>query len=58
MANFESEEIEKLQALHAAARAGCDAIDRGQFMEFESVEDLQAYLDDLADRVIAGIAER
>jgi antitoxin ParD1/3/4 len=46
----------KLKALRAAARAGVDALDRGQFKEFESIEDLQAYLDELAAKVIARAA--
>jgi antitoxin ParD1/3/4 len=50
----EAEEAGKLKALRAAARTGVDALDRGEFKEFESVEDLQAYLDDLAGKVIAG----
>jgi antitoxin ParD1/3/4 len=50
----EAEEAGKLKALRAAARTGVDALDRGEFKEFESFEDLQAYLDDLAGKVIAG----
>ena len=47
----------QLKALRAAARVGVDALDRGQFKEFESIEDLQAYLYNLAAKVIARIAE-
>jgi antitoxin ParD1/3/4 len=50
----EAEEAGKLKALRAAARTGVDALDRGEFKEFESFEDLQSYLDDLAGKVIAG----
>jgi antitoxin ParD1/3/4 len=50
----EAEEAGKLKALRAAARTGVDALDRGEFKEFESFEDLQAYLDDLAGKVTAG----
>jgi len=54
----EAEEARKLKALRAAARVGVDAIDRGQFKEFESIEDLHTYLDDLAARVIAGTTQK
>jgi antitoxin ParD1/3/4 len=54
----EAEATRKLKALRAAARAGAEALDRGQFKEFESIEDLQAYLDDLTAKVIAGSTEK
>lgn len=47
----------KLKALRAAAQAGVDALDRGQFKEFEHVDDLLAYLDKLAAEAIAGAAK-
>jgi|SRR5580704_1244498 antitoxin ParD1/3/4 len=53
----EAEEASKLKALRAAARAGVDALDRGEFKEFESIEDLHTYLDDLAAKVIARTAK-
>jgi antitoxin ParD1/3/4 len=40
-----------------SARAGIVALDRGQFKEFENIESLRAYLDDLAAKVITGTAE-
>jgi len=43
----------KLKALRAAARIGLGALDRGEFKEFRSIEDLQAYLNDLSDKVIS-----
>jgi len=46
------EDALKLKALRAAARAGVGALDRGEFKEFGSVEDLQAYLTDLSEKVI------
>jgi antitoxin ParD1/3/4 len=52
-----AEDATKLKALRAAARAGVDALDRGQFKECESIDDLHAYLDDLAAKVIAKPAE-
>ena len=53
----EAEDASKLKALRAAARVGVEALERGQFKEFESIEDLRAYLDDLAAKVIARSAE-
>jgi antitoxin ParD1/3/4 len=38
------EEARKLKALREAARIGVVALDRGDFKEFEKIEDLQAYL--------------
>jgi antitoxin ParD1/3/4 len=44
----EAEEKAKLEILRKAAEAGFGALDRGEFKEFERVEDLQAYLNDLS----------
>jgi antitoxin ParD1/3/4 len=52
----ETEEAAKLKALRAAARAGVDALDRGEFKEFATIDDLRAYLDQLATKVIGGSA--
>src|SRR5438132_11145306 len=48
----EAEDASKLKALRAAARVGVGALDRGEFKEFRNIEDLQAYLNDLAEKVI------
>jgi antitoxin ParD1/3/4 len=48
----EAEDATKLKALREAARVGVAALDRGEFKEFESIEDLQAYLNDLSEKVI------
>ena len=53
----EAEDVGKLKALRAAARVGISALDRGEFREFESIRDLQAYLNGLAEKIIAGTAE-
>ena len=53
----EAEDAGKLKALRAAARTGVAALDRGQFKEFGTVEELQAYLNDLSERVISRTAE-
>lgn len=53
----EAEDAGKLKALRAAARVGVGALDRGEFKEFRNVEDLEAYLNDLSEKVISGTAE-
>ena len=57
MEQRESEDESKLKALRAAARIGISALDRGEFKEFESILDLQAYLSDLSEKVISKTAE-
>jgi antitoxin ParD1/3/4 len=53
----QAEEASKLKALREAARLGVAALDRGEFKEFERIEDLQAYLNDLSGKVISRSAE-
>ena len=53
----EAEEAAKLKELRKAVRAGVAALDRGEFKEFESIEDLQAYLRDLSKKLTSGSAE-
>ena len=53
----EVEENAKLAVLREAARVGVAALDRGEFKEFETIEDLQAYLNDLSEKVISSTAE-
>jgi len=53
----EAEDEVKLKALRAAARVGVAALDRGEFKEFGTIEDLQSYLSDLSEKVISGTAE-
>jgi len=48
-----AEDASKLKALQAAARVGIGALDRGEFKEFRNTEDLQAYLNDLTEKVIS-----
>lgn len=52
----EAENASKLKALRQAARVGIAAIDRGEFKEFETAEELQTFLNDLAGKVISGTA--
>jgi antitoxin ParD1/3/4 len=47
-----------LKALRAAARVGVGALDQGEFKEFRNIEDLQAYLNELSERVISKAAPR
>jgi len=53
----EAEEAAKLKILREAAQVGIAALDRGEFKEFVGIEDLQSYLNDIAERVISGTAE-
>jgi antitoxin ParD1/3/4 len=53
----EAEEAGKLRALRAAAGIGVAALDRGEFKEFRDIEDLQAYLSNLSDRIISRTPE-
>ena len=53
----EAEDAAKLKVLREAARAGIAALDRSEFKEFENIEDLQAYLNDLSEKVISRAGE-
>jgi antitoxin ParD1/3/4 len=53
----EAEDAAKLEVLREAAGVGFDALDRGEFKEFDTVDDLQAYLNDLSEKVISGARE-
>jgi antitoxin ParD1/3/4 len=53
----EAEDAAKLEALREAAGVGTAALDRGEFKEFENIEDLQTYLNGLSEKVISGTAE-
>lgn len=50
----EAEDAGKLKALRAAARLGVGCLERGEFKEFETIDDLQTYLADLSEKVISG----
>lgn len=49
----EAENAAKLQALRKAARLGIAAIERGDYREFASFDDLSAYIDAMAERAIS-----
>ena len=53
----DAEDIAKLEVLREAARTGIAALDRGEFKEFENIEDLQSYLNGLSEKVISGTVE-
>jgi len=48
----EAEDAAKLEALRNAVQVGLDQLDRGQFKEFESFDDLDKYLREVTDTVI------
>jgi antitoxin ParD1/3/4 len=50
----EAEDAAKLQVLREASGVGFGALDRGEFKEFDTVDDLQAYLNGLSEKVISG----
>jgi hypothetical protein len=41
-----------LSQLRAAIQVGVEAVDRGEFLEFETMDALMAHLDEVADRVL------
>jgi len=49
----EAEHAARLAALRKAARVGFGALDRGEFKEFEKIADLEAYLSELSEKVLA-----
>jgi antitoxin ParD1/3/4 len=52
-----AEDARKLEALKEAVRVGVDQLERGEFKEFESIEDLKAYLNGVSEKVISKSAE-
>jgi antitoxin ParD1/3/4 len=42
----------RLAALQKVAGVGFGALDRSEFREFDSIDDLRAYLNDLSEKVI------
>ena len=53
----EAEDATKLKVLRKAAGAGFGALDRGEFKEFDSIDDLQAYLNAVSEKIISGAGE-
>lgn len=52
----EQEDKAKLEWLRAAAKEGFDQLDRGEGIEFESMDDFDAYIDKIGGEVSAEIA--
>ncbi|WP_315784696.1 MULTISPECIES: type II toxin-antitoxin system ParD family antitoxin [unclassified Bradyrhizobium] len=48
----EAEDAARLTGLREAAQAGFAALDRGEFKEFATLDDLRAYLNGLSDKLI------
>jgi antitoxin ParD1/3/4 len=53
----EAEDGARLKVLRKAAAVGFGALDRGEFKEFGSIDDLNAYLHDLSEKVISGVGQ-
>ena len=52
----EQEDRAKLEWLRAAAKEGFDQLDRGEGIEFESMDDLDAFIDEIHEEVSAELA--
>jgi antitoxin ParD1/3/4 len=52
-----AEDAAKLGALREAADVGFGAMDRGEFKEFDSIDELQAYLTGFSEKVISRASE-
>jgi antitoxin ParD1/3/4 len=52
----EQEDKAKIEWLRAAAKEGFDSIDRGEGIEFESMDDLEAHIHRIGEEVSAEIA--
>jgi antitoxin ParD1/3/4 len=53
----EAQDAATLKALRSATRAGFEALDRGDFKEFDSIEELESYLNAVAEKVVSGTSE-
>jgi antitoxin ParD1/3/4 len=51
----EQEDKAKIEWLRGAAKEGFDQLDRGEGIEFESMDDLDAYIDQIGEEVSARI---
>lgn len=58
LARREAHDKEKLKALREAARLGFGALDRGEYKEFDDVDELEDYLNKVTDQVISKSAKR
>ena len=53
----EAEDAAKLKVLRKAAREGFGALRQGEFKEFDSADDLQAYLNAVSEKIVSGAGE-
>jgi antitoxin ParD1/3/4 len=54
----EAEDAAKLEALRQAAKVGFDAIDRGEYKEFDDPQALREYLNEVAEQAIASVVNQ
>jgi antitoxin ParD1/3/4 len=57
LTEYQEKDAAKLEALREATGVGFGALDRGEFKEFDDIDDLHAYLSDLSEKVISGASE-
>ena len=50
----EAQDAARLKHLRKAAATGFDTLDRGEFKEFEDLDELNAYLLGLSEKLVAG----
>ena len=53
----EAEDAAKLAVLRKAVRSGFRALDRGEYKEFERMDDLETFLNNISEKVISGAAK-
>ena len=53
MSNVETDDATKLKALRKAAQIGFADLERDEFKEFDSIADLEDYLNELGEKVIS-----
>jgi antitoxin ParD1/3/4 len=51
--NGDSSELQRLEALRKAVQVGIDDLETGRYREFTSFADLEAYLRELTNKVLA-----
>lgn len=51
----EAADATRLAALREAVDTGIAALERGEFKEFETIEDLEVYLNGLSERIISNV---
>lgn len=51
----ERQDSARLEALRSAVQVGFDALDRGDYIDFEKIEDFKLYIHDLAEEEIVSV---